>query len=146
MSPMNRRNFLVRAATACAVTPLLGACFDDDVTPNATRYKTAVTRTMSRYRIPGAVASVRFPGDEEWKEAFGYADVASGTPSRTGDYFSIRSITKSYAVTVFLQLVRDKAVTLDAVIETFVPGIPNGNASRSRISPACRAASRITRR
>lgn len=126
MRTMNRRKFLFRAAAACAATPLLGACVDDDVTPNATRYKSAVSRVMSRYRIPGAVASVRYPGDDEWKEAFGYADVAAGTPSRTGDYFSIRSITKSYTVTLLLQLVRDKAVTLDAVIDTFVPGIPNG--------------------
>jgi hypothetical protein len=29
---MNRRTFLVRAAAACAATPLLGACVDDDVT------------------------------------------------------------------------------------------------------------------
>lgn len=127
MSPMNRRTFLFRGAAACAATPLLGACLDNDVTPNATRYKTAVGRVMSRYRIPGAVASVRFPGEDEWKEGFGYADVATGTPSRTGDYFSIRSITKSYTVTVLLQLVRDQATTLDAVIETFVPGIPNGH-------------------
>ena len=30
-------------------------------------------------------------------------------------------------MTVLLQLVRDQATTLDAVIETFVPGIPNGH-------------------
>lgn len=123
---MNRRTFL-KSAAACAAPSLLAGCLSDDVTPNATRYRTAVSRVMSRYRIPGAVASVRFPGDDEWKEAFGFADVATGRPSSTRDYFSIRSITKSYTVTVLLQLVRDKVVTLDSVIETFVPGIPNGN-------------------
>jgi D-alanyl-D-alanine carboxypeptidase len=127
MPTMNRRTFLVRAAAACAATPVLAACVGEDVTPNATRYETAVGRAMARYRTPGAVASVRFPGDEEWKEGFGYADVASGTPSRPGDYYSIRSITKSFTVTVLLQLVREKATTLDAVLDTFVPGIPNGS-------------------
>lgn len=125
MSRTNRRTFLLQSA-ACANALLLGGCLSDDVTPRATRYKTAVTRAIARYRIPGAVASVRYPGESEWAEAFGYADVAAGTPTTLSGHYSIRSITKSYTVTLILQLVRDKAIDLDAVLETFVPGVPNG--------------------
>ena len=35
-------------------------------------------------------------------------------------------MTKSYTVTLILQLVRDKALRLDDKLDRYVPGIPNG--------------------
>ena len=126
MRRVNRRAFLGQAAVAFVASPLLGGCLSDNVTPNEPPYRSAVERVVSRYRIPGVLASVRFPGEDEWKEAFGYADVMKRTPFELTSYFSIRSITKSFTVTVILQLVREQAVALDSKLETFVTGIPNG--------------------
>ena len=54
-----RRRFL--ASTLCA--PVLLAACNDDTTPTATRYATAMKRVVDLYGLPGAIASVRVPGD-----------------------------------------------------------------------------------
>lgn len=113
-------------AVLALVVPL-ASCLSDDTTPNATRYRTAADRVMQRYHIPGALVSVRVPGEGEWKAALGVGDVEQGTPIDPHGHFSIRSITKSYTVTVLLQLVREHALTLDDKLDKWIPGIPNGH-------------------
>ena len=113
---------------AVLAIPLLTSCNsggDDDPLPD--RYEAAVKRAMDRYKAPGVVAAVWRPGKEPWKQGFGYADVESKRPSDVRDHFSIRSITKSFTVTVILQLAQDGALSLDHTIDRYVAGIPNGN-------------------
>ncbi|MFO1305352.1 MAG: serine hydrolase domain-containing protein [Burkholderiales bacterium] len=124
MSPFPRRRFL--ASALCA--PALVAGCVDDVTPTSTRYATAMKRVIDRFGIPGALANVRVPGDAEWRQASGFADVASGASSDFAGHYPIRSVTKSFTVTLILQLVRDGAITLDDKLARFVPGIPNADA------------------
>jgi D-alanyl-D-alanine carboxypeptidase len=121
---IDRRTFLARSALACAIPTALTGCLATDTTPLPTSYRAAVQRVLSRYHIPGALVSVRRPGDSEWKESFGYADVASGTPIDPDSHFPIRSITKSFTVTLLLQLAADR---LDSPIDPYFPAIPNGN-------------------
>jgi D-alanyl-D-alanine carboxypeptidase len=123
VSKLDRRSFLSRAAIACAAPSALTACISDDTTPLSTRYRTAVQGVLARYHVPGALASVRHPGDAQWRESFGFADVAAGTPLDPESHFSIRSITKSFTVTLLLQLAADR---LDSPIAAYFPSIPNG--------------------
>lgn len=123
MIPTRRR---ILAAALCSPAIALTGC-TDDTTPTATRYETAVRRVLAQYRAPNALASVRVPGDAEWKRAFGFADIATGTPLGFADHFSIRSVTKAYTCTLLLQLVRERAISLDDRLDRFVPGIPNGD-------------------
>ncbi len=90
-------------------------------------YREAVLRVMEEFHIPGVVAGVWVPGKKPWKIAQGLGDVGSGTPIGLDDHFPIRSTTKSFTVTLILQLVRSKAISLDDPIEKYVPGVPNGN-------------------
>ncbi|MEO8507130.1 MAG: serine hydrolase domain-containing protein [Betaproteobacteria bacterium] len=113
-------------AVLALVVPL-ASCLSDDTTPNATRYRTAADRIMQRYHIPGALISVRVPGESEWQAALGVGNVEQGTPIDPRGHFSIRSITKSYTVTVLLQLVREHALTLEDKLDKWIPGIPNGH-------------------
>lgn len=99
----------------------------DDTTPQATRYDTAFRRVFDQYRMAGALASVRVPGEGEWKRALGYANLETVAPSDFAGHYPIRSVTKSYTVTVILQLVREKLLTLDDTLAAYVPGIPNGD-------------------
>ncbi len=117
------------AATVAVVSSalLLTGCLQDDHVPPSTRYTLAVERVLAQYRVPGALVSVSVPGDAHWKQAFGFANLASRTPYDPASFGSIRSITKSYTVTVILQLVRDKLLKLDDKLDQFIPGIPDGD-------------------
>lgn len=120
---LDRRSFLARSAIACASPSALTACLSDGATPEIARYRAAVRRVLAQYRIPGALVSVRRPGDLPWKEAFGHADVANRVRIDPDSRFPIRSITKSFTVTLLLQLAADR---LDAPIASTFPSIPNG--------------------
>ena len=89
-------------------------------------YREAVLRVKEEFHIPGVVAGVWVPGKKPWKIAQGFGDVEGGTPIGLDDHFPIRSATKSFTVTLILQLVRSKAISLDDPIEKYVPDIPNG--------------------
>lgn len=118
---------IVRSAVVVAAATMLSSCGGDDPTPTkATRYQAAVESVMSRYRIPGAVAGVWVPGEDPWRMAFGLADVPSRRAMSLDDSFSIRSVTKSFTVTVLMQLERDGLLSMNDPIAMYVPGIPNG--------------------
>ncbi|WP_240911122.1 serine hydrolase domain-containing protein [Paludisphaera soli] len=87
----------------------------------------ALRRVMDEYRIPGAVAGVSTPGVRPWLAARGLADVASGRPMTLQDHFQIRSVTKSFTVTVVLELARARRLSLGDTLAMYVPGVPNGD-------------------
>lgn len=87
----------------------------------------AVQRVMGEFHVPGAVAGVWTPGRRPWVAAQGLADVADGRPISLRDRFPIRSVTKSFTVTLVLQLARTHKLSLNDPIEKYVPGIPNGD-------------------
>jgi len=126
MTSLIRRK-LVLGSLGAPVALSLAGCVDD-TTPAPTRYATAFKRVFDEFHLVGALASVRAPGEAEWKQAMGFADLASRTPVEFAQHFSIRSVTKSYTVTLILQLVHDKAIKLEDKLDTFVPGVPNGAA------------------
>jgi D-alanyl-D-alanine carboxypeptidase len=120
-----------RGLVALLSAALVAACGGGDNGSNndrlLARYRQAVVDVMNRYHIPGAVAGVWVPGQAPWRIAQGFADVPTRRPIGLDDHFSIRSITKSFTVTVLLQLVRDGSASLDDTIDRYVEGIPNGD-------------------
>lgn len=90
-------------------------------------YRLAVLRVKDAFHVPGVVAGVWIPGHRPWKIASGFADMETRRLIGLDDHFPIRSVTKSYTVTLVLQLVRDKTLSLDDPIGKYVPGIPNGD-------------------
>jgi len=61
--------------------------------------------------------------------AFGYADLAQKRPLTPADHFRIGSNTKTFVVSVLLQLIAEKKLSLDDPVSRFPLGvhIPNGN-------------------
>jgi len=119
----------VLAAFAAAVTLCIPASGTEragapESSPRDDAYRQAVLRVKAQYHAPGVVAGVWIPGKKPWKIAEGYGDVASATPIHLDDYFPICSVTKSYTVTLILQLARAKALSLDDPIGKFVDGVP----------------------
>ena len=75
---------------------------------------------------PGAIVGVRTP-EGTWTKAYGLADPATNTPMEVGMHTRIGSITKTFTVTLLLQLAEEGKVSLDDAIEKYIPGVPNGD-------------------
>ncbi|MGF6345325.1 serine hydrolase domain-containing protein [Variovorax sp. W2I14] len=137
------RRHLVRWTGAAALVPWLASCGGGGgsgnagaiVLPTATpetpsrdaAYVKAVEALMSTYRPPGVLAGVRVAGAAPWTRAFGQADVAKATPLSLNSTFPLRSITKSFTVTAFLQLVKLGQLGLDDKVARYIAGVPNGS-------------------
>lgn len=132
------RRHLGRWAGAAALAPWLASCgggSSDPVVfvPPATArtreadYLKAVDSIFSDYRVPGALAGVRVAGEAPWTRAFGKADVASATPMALNSSFPVASVTKSFTVTLLLQLVQLGALGLDDKVGRYIAGVPNGD-------------------
>lgn len=86
----------------------------------------ALTAAIKRYDIPGAVIGV-WTSDGKWIATRGFADLARRVPVQASSRFGIRSITKSFTVTVILQLAAEGRLRLDDKVAKYVAGVPNGN-------------------
>jgi D-alanyl-D-alanine carboxypeptidase len=86
----------------------------------------ALAAAIERYDIPGAAVGVWTP-EERWIAARGFADLARRIPVRASSRFGIRSITKSFTVTVILQLAAEGKLRLDDKVANYVAGVPNGH-------------------
>lgn len=89
---------------------------------------------------PGGVVSVHV-GDDVWTQVVGDASIPTPTaeaapgvepvdrpvPVSEDMVWPLRSITKSFTVTLLLQLVDEGLVALDDTVEQYVPGLPNGD-------------------
>jgi D-alanyl-D-alanine carboxypeptidase len=80
------------------------------------------------YTVPGIVISV-WAKDKKFSYivAKGKADISTGREIQVNDLFRIASITKTFVITVMLQLVDEKKVSLDDKLSKFYPNFPDGN-------------------
>jgi D-alanyl-D-alanine carboxypeptidase len=141
------RRHLVRWTGAAALVPWLASCGGGGgggggngnpgaiVVPPSTPepssreadYVKAVGALMSTYHPPGVLAGVRVAGAAPWTRAFGQGDVEKATPLSLNSTFPLRSITKSFTVTLFLQLVKLGQLGLDDKVGRYIAGVPNGS-------------------
>lgn len=87
-------------------------------------------QVMESYGVPGAAAGVWVPGEGSWAAASGDAVQGSGdgaVPVTTSMMWPLRSITKSYTVTLLLQLADQGRLHLDDTIDQYVDGVTNGD-------------------
>ena len=89
--------------------------------------QSALEATMAEYGVPGAAVGVWIPGEGSWTTAAGLANVEEGVAVTTDMTWPIRSITKSYTVTLLLQLADEGALSLDDTLDQYVDGITNGD-------------------
>lgn len=83
--------------------------------------------TMAEYGIPGTAVGVWVPGEGSWTTAAGVADIDTQEPATTDMQWPLRSVTKSYTVTLIMQLVDQGAISLDDTIDQYVDGITDGD-------------------
>ncbi|WP_170285658.1 serine hydrolase domain-containing protein [Microbacterium rhizomatis] len=87
----------------------------------------AVDDTLAEYSVPATAVGVWIPGQGSWETAAGLADIANNIPASTDMSWPLRSITKSYTVTLILQLVDEGKVSLDDTISQYVDGVTDGD-------------------
>ncbi|MGW3561580.1 serine hydrolase domain-containing protein [Streptomyces sp. NPDC000963] len=71
---------------------------------------------------PGAMARFSGPGGVR-SRAVGVQDRVNGTPMNIGSRFRIGSVSKTFSTVVLLQLVQEGRLTLDAPVDTYLPGL-----------------------
>lgn len=86
----------------------------------------ALEQMMAQYAVPGAAVGVWVPGEGSWVSAAGSADVEGDVAATTDMMWPLRSITKSYTVTLLLQLVDQGEVSLGDTVGQYVDGVTNG--------------------
>jgi D-alanyl-D-alanine carboxypeptidase len=121
------RRHVLRLAGATALAPWLAACGGGGDDSRDAAYGQAVQSFTAAYHPPGVLVGVRVGADAPWMRAFGLADAARAKPMTLDHTFPVRSVTKSFTVTAFLQLVQAGRLGLDDKVERYVAGVPNGN-------------------
>lgn len=111
-----------------SATTVASGASDTGLSPEVeSELSAALSAIMEANDVPGAVMAVSVPGYEPWVQVEGLADVDTDAPMTAEIDWPLRSITKSFTVTVLLQLVDEGVVSLDDTIDQYVADIPNGD-------------------
>jgi D-alanyl-D-alanine carboxypeptidase len=78
--------------------------------------------------VPGAAVGVWVPGKGTWIGTAGLADLKTKAPVTKDMLWPLRSITKSFTVTLILQLADEGKLSLDDPIDKYVRGVTDGAA------------------
>ena len=120
---------LMTALLLGSLTPVWGA---GDPAPELSDGKKAglqkaLEGMMEKYKIPGAIAGLWFPGIGDWVGTAGIGNPSNGEAPQPGDKVRIGSITKSFTATVVLQLVDEGRLSLDDVLSKWEPQVPGAD-------------------
>jgi D-alanyl-D-alanine carboxypeptidase len=87
--------------------------------------------------VPGAVVAVWAPGKGSFVKGVGDSNIAPKTPMALDDKFRIGSNTKTFVITVLLQLVDEKKLSLDDPLSKFDIGVKIPNAENITVRQLC---------
>ncbi len=91
------------------------------------RLNDLVKEVRGLYHIPGVMVWVSVPGEGQWEEVYGEADLQSGQRLTLADHFPIGSVTKTFTATVILRLVQEGLLALSAPISQWVPWVQDAH-------------------
>lgn len=86
----------------------------------------AIATWFGTYKAPGVIVGIWIPRKGSFVAALGKADRATGAPMQLDDRMRIGSVTKTFTITVLLQLVDQKRARLDDPVSKYVSYVPNG--------------------
>jgi len=93
-----------------------------------------VAENKEEFGLPGALAGIWIPGKGHLIIEDGLADIETGRPIRKQDHVRIGSVTKSFTITVILQLVGEGLISLNDPVVDFLPGVENGDATIAELA------------
>jgi D-alanyl-D-alanine carboxypeptidase len=87
--------------------------------------------------VPGALVAIWAPGKGSFVKGVGDSNIAPKTPMALNDKFRIGSNTKTFVITVLLQLVDEKKLSLDDPLSKFDVGVRIPNAENITVRQLC---------
>lgn len=141
---VKRTGFVLGWALLASIAPVATPAADLPSVSNAS-VQTAITAAVRRDRlryggqtpVPGVVIGVWDGEGHSFVQTFGYADLSMHTRMTTADHFRIGSNTKTFVVSVVLQLVGEKKLSLDDPLSRFQLGVKIPNAEHITIRELC---------
>lgn len=109
------------AAAKAGTTAQAGAAADEE--------HAATLAALKRFQAaagPGAAVHAG-NGDDAWTLSAGTGTINTTRPIQSDEHFRVGSQTKTFTAAVVLQLVDEGAVSLDAPIDDYLPGVVTGN-------------------
>lgn len=100
----------------------------------ATMLQLAVDEQQDKLGAPGMLVGVWRPGERDLVIESGVSDIETRARISEVDHFRIGSVTKSFTVTVVLQLADEGLLRLDDTVGAYVPGIENGDATIAELA------------
>jgi D-alanyl-D-alanine carboxypeptidase len=101
----------------------------------------AVTKELAAYGgnkpIPGAVIAIWAPGKGTFVTGAGDSNITPQTPMVLDDKFRVGSNTKTFVITVLLQLVDEKKLSLDDPLSKFDVGVKVPNSENITVRQLC---------
>jgi len=116
--------------TSAATEPVLTPAQDKAVVEVANKQLKAYGGKMP---VPGVYIAIYMPGKEPYLKGIGFADTKTKTPFEIADRFRIGSNTKTFVVTVLLQLQDEHLLSVDDPISKFDIGVKVPNADHITI-------------
>ncbi|HEY5426597.1 MAG TPA: serine hydrolase domain-containing protein [Candidatus Tumulicola sp.] len=130
------RKFAVALILSCVFAPSFARAAEVPSAASAS-VRAAITAAVEKDRVkfggreplPAVLIGVWDGKGGSFVHAFGYADLAKNVPLTTSDHFRIGSNTKTFVVSVILQLIAEGKLSLDDPVSRFQLGvtIPNGD-------------------
>lgn len=119
---------LIGVIAVCNSTALVAAAPATSPFPPATvsAIDAAIAKWFTQYKAPGVIVGIWIPRKGTFVAARGTADRSTGAPMEVDDHMRIGSVTKTFTITVLLQLVDQKRLGLDDPISKYVSYVPNG--------------------
>jgi D-alanyl-D-alanine carboxypeptidase len=131
------RRFAVAFILGCVFVPSIASSTEKPPSVASSSIRSAIVAAVEKDRklyggrapIPGVLIGVWDGNGASFVRAFGYADIARKRPLTAADHFRIGSNTKTFVVSVILQLIAEKKLSLDDPVSRFPLGvsIPNGD-------------------
>jgi D-alanyl-D-alanine carboxypeptidase len=94
-------------------------------TETAQQLDSAIAEVMKEKNLPGVVVAVSVPGEGEYVDAQGTADLDVGRERQPNDPFRMGSITKTFTATAILQLVDEGRLSKSDTLSKWYPDFPN---------------------
>jgi D-alanyl-D-alanine carboxypeptidase len=86
----------------------------------------AITNWFARYKAPGVIVGIWIPQKGTYVSAQGVSNPTTGIGMNVNDHMRVGSVTKTFTITLLLQLADRNRLSLDDPVSKYLPYVPDG--------------------